>query len=67
SDQEIKNRWLKTINKRIAIDCLLSNKAKYGNNSINKSLVLKTWQKTLLNEDRLLEDWTKETGVLVGV
>jgi ribonuclease HI len=67
SDREIKNRWLKTINKRIALDCLLSNKAKYGNKSINKSLVLKTWQKTLLNEDRLLEDWTKETGVLVGV
>jgi hypothetical protein len=67
SEQEIKNRWCKKINERIALDCLLSDKAKYGVKAVNKHLVLKTWQNTLKNEDRLPEDWTREAGVLVGV
>jgi ribonuclease HI len=67
SNQEIKNRWCKIVNNRISLDCLMSNKAKYGTRSIDKSLGLGTWRKTLQNKDRLLDDWTKETGVLVGV
>ncbi|KAK6971868.1 hypothetical protein R3P38DRAFT_2475830, partial [Favolaschia claudopus] len=57
SDREIKNRWLNTINNRLSIDCLLTNIKKYGSKSIRKSIVLKTWEKVLMNEDRLPRDW----------
>ncbi|KAJ6488227.1 hypothetical protein C8R47DRAFT_953525, partial [Mycena vitilis] len=67
SEREIHNRWLKTINNRIAIDSTLTNSQKWGKKAINKSLVLETWSKTLKNEVNLPKDWTWETGVLVGV
>ncbi|KAK6995687.1 hypothetical protein R3P38DRAFT_2567137 [Favolaschia claudopus] len=68
SNREIENRWLNTINNRLSIDCLLTNTKKYGGKSIRKSLVLETWRKVLMNEDRLPRDWTRESGgVLVGV
>lgn len=67
SIQEIKNRWCKIVNDRLLFDCLLTNKDRYGRKALEKSLVLSTWRKTLKNEDRLLGDWTKETGVSVGV
>ncbi|KAJ7854875.1 hypothetical protein B0H13DRAFT_1642170 [Mycena leptocephala] len=49
------------------IDCLLINKVKYGKKALKKSLVLRTWAKVLGDEDRLPADWTRETGVLVGI
>ncbi|KAJ6459390.1 hypothetical protein C8R47DRAFT_1022598 [Mycena vitilis] len=67
SEREIHNRWLKTINNRLAMDSTLTNSQKWGKKAINKSLVLETWSKTLKNEVNLPKDWTWETGVLVGV
>jgi ribonuclease HI len=67
SDREIYNRWKKTINNRLEIDCLLTDGRKWGKKSLNKSLVLTTWKGTLMNEDRHPEDFTGVTGVLVGV
>ncbi|KAJ7610555.1 hypothetical protein DFH06DRAFT_1246080 [Mycena polygramma] len=67
STREIHNRWCKSINNRLALDCALTNKAKYGKKSLRKDIVRKTWCKILRNEDRLPEDWTRETEVLVGV
>ncbi|KAJ6469349.1 hypothetical protein C8R45DRAFT_908738 [Mycena sanguinolenta] len=67
SDREITNRWKKAINNRLKIDCLLTNARKWGKKSLNKSLVLATWRKTLMNEDRHPEDFTGVTGVLVGM
>ncbi|PBK83575.1 hypothetical protein ARMGADRAFT_944806, partial [Armillaria gallica] len=49
------------------LDCILSDKKKYKKKAIQKSLVLKTWQGTLLQESSLPEDWTRENGVLVGI
>ncbi|KAJ7049014.1 hypothetical protein C8F01DRAFT_1003308 [Mycena amicta] len=66
-DTEIHNRWKETINRRITIDRLLTNKAKYGSKSLRKSLVLRTWAGTLDSEDDLPRDWTRSTGVLVGI
>ncbi|KAJ7504026.1 hypothetical protein B0H11DRAFT_1905910 [Mycena galericulata] len=67
SEREIKNRWCKAINNRLALDCALTDKAKYEKKSINTSVVRKTWSKVLKDEDRLPRDWFREHGVLVGV
>ncbi|KAJ7711868.1 hypothetical protein DFH07DRAFT_763428 [Mycena maculata] len=67
SEREIKNRWLRIVNNRIALDCALTDSAKYGHRGLQKSVVCKTWSKVLLDEDRLPEDWMRETGVLVGI
>jgi ribonuclease HI len=67
SKREIKNRWFKSINNRIALDCALTDAAKYGKKSIGRSVVRKTWCKVLCDEDRLSDDWTRETRILVGV
>ncbi|KAJ7721944.1 hypothetical protein DFH07DRAFT_1007291, partial [Mycena maculata] len=67
SEREIRNRWLRIVNNRIALDCALTESAKYGHRSLKKSIVCKTWSKVLLDEDRLPDDWMRETGVLVGI
>jgi ribonuclease HI len=45
----------------------MTNLAKYGKKAIKKGLVLKTWSKVIKNEENLPKDWTRETGVLVGI
>ena len=65
--REIQNRWLRSINNRLGIDCALVNEKKYGKKAVKKSLVLKTWSKVLQNENILPTDWTREVGVLVGI
>lgn len=67
SQQEIRNRWVHAMNTRLAMDCLTSNREKYGTKALKKPLILSTWHKVLLNEDMLPKDWTRETGVLVGI
>jgi len=62
SQREIYNRWCKTINNRLGLDCTLTNAAKYGKRAIKKSVVLRTWSKVLKNEENLPKDWTWETG-----
>jgi ribonuclease HI len=64
---KIVNRWLKTVNNRLAIDCAMTNTKKYGKKSLKSSLVKKTWKKTLRNERTLAKDWPSTVGVLVGV
>jgi ribonuclease HI len=65
--QEIRNRWCKAINNRLTLDCMLTNVTMYAKKSIKKSLVKATWCKVLKDEDYLPAEWTRETGVLVGV
>ncbi|KAK6969611.1 hypothetical protein R3P38DRAFT_3336821 [Favolaschia claudopus] len=64
---KIRNRWLKTINNRLAIDCAMTDKVKYGKKSLKSSLVKSTWRKTLRGERTLARDRPKTVGVLVGV
>ncbi|KAJ7683356.1 hypothetical protein B0H17DRAFT_941990, partial [Mycena rosella] len=67
SAREIHNRWLRTINNRLGLDRAMTNEGRYGKRAIKKSLVLKTWRKTLKNERNLPKDWIWETEVLVGI
>ncbi|KAJ7495802.1 hypothetical protein B0H11DRAFT_1716579, partial [Mycena galericulata] len=65
---KIRNRWLKVINNRLAIDCAMTNEFKYGKKALKLSLVKGTWKKTLEGERTLPNDWPRTVvGVLVGV
>ncbi|KAJ7720332.1 hypothetical protein B0H16DRAFT_1793536 [Mycena metata] len=64
---EIHNKWLYAINLRLKFDRALTNHAKFGKqNSIKVSLVLQTWRATLMEEEKLPENWIREPRVLVG-
>ncbi|KAJ7718926.1 hypothetical protein B0H16DRAFT_1666610 [Mycena metata] len=66
-ETEIHNKWLYAINQRLKFDCALTNYAKFGKqNSIKSSLVIQTWKSTLMDEDKLPENWTRAPRVLVG-
>ncbi|KAJ6592714.1 hypothetical protein B0H19DRAFT_869534, partial [Mycena capillaripes] len=43
----VRNRWLKGINNRLAIDCLMTDTFKYEKKALRMSLVKSTWKKTL--------------------
>ncbi|KAJ7033898.1 ribonuclease H-like protein [Mycena alexandri] len=64
---EIRNRWLKIVNNRLAMDCAMTNGFKFEKKALKMSLVKKTWKNTLKNERKLAKDWPKTVGVLVGV
>jgi len=56
------------INKRLRMDCLLTDQGRHGRKALHKRLVENTWWGTLRNQWDLQEDWTKfSTGVLVGI
>lgn len=63
----IKKRWKHTMNMRLRMDQLHTNKARYKKKALKKSIVLNTWNKTLHNEGDLPPDWSRELGVLVGI
>ncbi|EIW54950.1 RnaseH-domain-containing protein [Trametes versicolor FP-101664 SS1] len=62
----VENRWMRVITGRLNTDCTLASKRVAGKWAVPPSTVLKTWEKTLHEEDRLPSDWTKSPGVLVG-
>jgi len=65
TEEEIENRWLRTINGRLELDQKMTDKD-YGPKAIPKSKVLETWRSILKDEKALPDDWTGENGVLVG-
>ncbi|KIY46005.1 hypothetical protein FISHEDRAFT_14229, partial [Fistulina hepatica ATCC 64428] len=65
--EEIRSRWIAAINSRLAIDRLMTNRRKYGRCAIPKSIVLRTWNGTLLSENQLPADWITGPRVLVGI
>ncbi|KAH9919254.1 uncharacterized protein B0H18DRAFT_1086704 [Fomitopsis serialis] len=65
---EIRNKWTHAMNDRLAMDCHLTNKKKYGKKAIKPKLVEETWSGVLKNENQLPHDWTKgKVEVLVGI
>lgn len=64
--EEIERRWLAGVNKRLDIDCALTNKRIAGRRAIAPHVVVATWGGVLQNEEHLPSDWTSKTGVLVG-
>lgn len=68
STNDVHNRWVKIMNEHLDIDRNLTNKLKYDRrHALLPSLVLETWRGTLLDEDKLPDDWLREPRVLVGI
>ncbi|KAG2738218.1 hypothetical protein P692DRAFT_20759351 [Suillus brevipes Sb2] len=67
SEREIYNRWLSTMNRRLKLDRILTDKNKFGRKAIDEKLVLRTWSGTLDNEENLPDNWCRQSGVLVGM
>jgi hypothetical protein len=65
-NQEVRNRWRKTINNRLELDCLMTS-PKYEKKAMSKDLVLETWKGILHEEDKLPVDWMGMARVLVGM
>ncbi|KAF8957776.1 hypothetical protein BDZ97DRAFT_1951033 [Flammula alnicola] len=66
TEVEANRKLLKSINARLEMDCKMTN-PKYGKKALRKDIVLDTWKGTLKNEEALPQDWTRESGVLVGI
>ncbi|PPR07907.1 hypothetical protein CVT24_000591 [Panaeolus cyanescens] len=63
---EITNRWTSTINKRLNLDRLHTNKRKFPKSKVDKTLAYNTWNGTLGGEAANTDGWVK-TRVLVGI
>ena len=63
--QEIKNRWISAINKRLLLVQAMTNKS-YESKAVSAKTMLCTWSETLQNESFLPENWINYTEVLVG-
>ena len=67
SRQEVHNRWVAAINKRLIQDCLSTNKRRYGRKATGMHIVSQTWRGVLHDQRNLPEDWIQQAGVLVGI
>jgi ribonuclease HI len=66
TQQEIHDRWVKTINARLRLDCNMTDR-RYERKALPVKTVLRTWKGVLKDEDRLPVDWTRSAEVLVGM
>ncbi|KZV95419.1 hypothetical protein EXIGLDRAFT_610604, partial [Exidia glandulosa HHB12029] len=65
--QEATNRWKATINNRIAIDRLLTNKTRHKRGALSTQTVLNTWCDIIETKEGEEKDWIRHPGVLVGI
>jgi ribonuclease HI/exonuclease III len=66
TEREVHNRWVKALNVRLQLDCVLTNRKHFEQHALPSRLILNTWSGTLLNESSLPDDW-RFSGVLVGI
>jgi ribonuclease HI len=67
SEAEIINKWTFNINQRLQQDIMLANRSTTRNRPrLVATLVRETWSGILDDEDKLPENWLKESRVLVG-
>ncbi|KAH8071051.1 hypothetical protein BXZ70DRAFT_1003067 [Cristinia sonorae] len=67
SQQEVYNRWKRSIINRLQLDCRSSNSQRYGKKAISVKSVKNTWSKVIEKYDDLPTDWVQKGGVLVGI
>ncbi|KZP26706.1 hypothetical protein FIBSPDRAFT_732057 [Athelia psychrophila] len=63
---EIHNKWVRAINNRLTLDIVMTHD-KYETNTIPWRKILQTWRRTLHNKKNLPSDWTRQSGVVVGI
>ncbi|KAJ3804682.1 hypothetical protein F5876DRAFT_53074 [Lentinula aff. lateritia] len=56
SEIEIRNKWIAMMNKRLQIDREMTHQ-KFEKKALSKTLVLATWERTLLDENQLEGNW----------
>ena len=66
SKKEIQNKWMKIMNKRLALDQAMTN-TRYEKKAIKDEVVPHTWSGTLHDEGHLPDNWIRNAGVLVGM
>lgn len=63
--QEVKKRWLYTINMRLKLDQAMTS-VRFHKKALKRKMVLETWRPVLNNANDLPKDWIGRPGVLVG-
>jgi ribonuclease HI/exonuclease III len=66
AEAEIHNRWVATMDRRLTLERLMTNKTRYGKKALKQKVVLQTWEGVLHDRESLPENWIQSTGVLVG-
>ena len=66
-EREVLSRWKHSINKRITMDRMLTNTARFKKNALDDKLIRATWGGCLQDEEDLPEKWPTRKGVLVGI
>jgi ribonuclease HI len=67
TDTEIHNRWVATINNRLTMDQLMTDRKRYKKKALPQKIVIQTWKKVLADQENLLSNWIQQSGVLVGI
>jgi len=67
SGDAVRTMWLGTINRRLQMEMLQTDKYCYRSKALKSTLVEKTWWGVLQNQELLNDDWLKGIGVLVGI
>lgn len=66
TQNEVRNRWLHSINSRLTIDRVTTTEARFGRRATPKVLIKATWKKITNMADAPDAMWYKSHGVLVG-
>ncbi|KAF5367240.1 hypothetical protein D9615_010668 [Tricholomella constricta] len=64
--REVRARWWKAINDRLAIDQQMTSK-RFKKKAIPRALVRETWHGIIKDSHKLPDDWIGAPGVLVGI
>ncbi|KAF8228205.1 hypothetical protein L208DRAFT_1292691, partial [Tricholoma matsutake] len=67
SPDEIHNRWVAQVNRRLHLDILSTNRKLQDRSALTQGIVLQTWSGVLKDKDSLPNNWIWQQGVLVGI
>ena len=67
TEKAVENRWLRKMNERLQIDCLLTNRFLYERKALKTKKVYYTWAKCSMNTSNTHQEWCRNPGVLVGM
>lgn len=62
----VERAWLRAINDRLELDCLMTNE-RFGKRALKQNIVKSTWKGVLRAEEQLPSNWAGAVGVLVGI
>ena len=64
---QLRRTWVKMINRRLQLEMLMTNVSRFGSKALDSRVVERTWWAILQDRDQLQGNWTRNTGVLVGI